>query len=154
MNYVFLLESAKSLLQDSPNNLSLLSNASAFIKDNIENLNWAGFYLFDGTRLTLGPFQGKVACEIINPGRGVCGTAYQTKEIQVVEDVHAIDNHIACDPLSMSETVIPIINNGEVWGVFDLDAPVPNRFDKELVDFLTKFVEILTKYIDFNKSLI
>lgn len=154
MKYVFLLESAKALLQDSPNNLSLLSNASAFINDNIENLNWVGFYLFDGTKLTLGPFQGKVACEIIHPSRGVCGTAYTTKEIQVVKDVHAIDNHIACDPLSSSETVIPIINHGEVWGVFDLDSPIVNRFDQDLVDFLTKFVEILTKYIDFNKSLI
>ncbi|VEU83186.1 GAF domain-containing protein [Acholeplasma hippikon] len=154
MNYVFLLESAKSLLQDSPNNLSLLSNASAFIKDNFDNLNWVGFYLFDGTKLTLGPFQGKVACEIIHPGRGVCGTAYVTKETQVIPDVHAIDNHIACDAASMSETVIPIMNHGEVWGVFDLDAPITNRFDEEFVDFLQKYVEILTKYIDFNKSLI
>ena len=154
MNYVNLLESAKSLLADSPNNLSLLSNASAFINDNIKDLNWAGFYIYDKTNLTLGPFQGKVACEVIAPGRGVCGTAFITKEIQVVKDVHAIDNHIACDPNSNSEIVVPILHNNEVWGVLDVDSPVIDRFNDELVDFFTKFTEIITNKLDFNKSLI
>lgn len=154
MNYVTLLESAEALLKDEPNTLSLLSNASAFLKENIENLNWVGFYLFDGEKLTLGPFQGKVACNIIFPKKGVVGTGFSTKEIQVVPDVSKIENHIYCDPLSMSEVVLPIIHHDKVWGVLDLDAPVIDRFDDGLVLFLKDFTEKLIKYIDFDKSFI
>ncbi len=154
MNYVTLLESAEALLKDEPNTLSLLSNASAFLKESIENLNWVGFYLFDGEKLTLGPFQGKVACNIIFPKKGVVGTGFSTKEIQVVPDVSKIENHIYCDPLSMSEVVLPIIHNDKVWGVLDLDAPVIDRFDDGLVLFLKDFTEKLIKYIDFDKSFI
>lgn len=154
MNYVTLLASAEALLKDEPNTLSLLSNASAFLKESIENLNWVGFYLFDGEKLTLGPFQGKVACNIIYPEKGVVGTGFSTKEIQVVPDVSKIENHIYCDPLSMSEVVLPIISNDQVWGVLDLDAPIIDRFDEALVEFLKDFTKKLVKYIDFNKSFI
>jgi L-methionine (R)-S-oxide reductase len=154
MNYDILLESANALFKDEPNTLSLLSNASAFLNENIPTINWVGFYLFDGTKLTLGPFQGKVACQVIEPGRGVCGTALVEKKTQVVKDVHAIDNHIACDPNSNSEVVIPIFNKLSVYGVLDIDSPVTNRFDSELVHFLEQFVVILSKYIDFSVKLV
>lgn len=154
MNYEILLQSANELFKTEPTQLSLLSNASAFIYENIPNLNWSGFYLFDGHQLTLGPFQGKVACNVIAPGKGVCGTALITKKVQVVDDVNAIDNHIACDGNSQSEVVIPIIHNHEVYGVLDVDAPIIARFDQALVSFLREYVAILSKYIDFSRKLI
>ncbi len=154
MNYGILLQSANELFKDEPNNLSLLSNASAFIKQNIDHLNWVGFYLYTQKDLTLGPFQGKVACNIIPPGKGVVGTGYLKKEIIVVEDVNKIENHIMCDPLSQSEVVVPIMHAGKVWAIFDIDAPVTNRFDQDLVHFLQQFGQLLEKYIDFNAGLI
>ncbi len=154
VNYEILLQSADELFKTEPNQLSLLSNASAFIYENIPNLNWSGFYLFDGSNLTLGPFQGKVACNVIAPGRGVCGTALLTKQVQVVADVNAIDNHIACDNNSQSEVVIPIIKNGVVYGVLDVDAPVTSRFDHDLVEFFKEYILILSKYIDFSIKLV
>ena len=149
-----MLESADNLFKSEPNTLSLLSNAAAFLKENLDNLNWVGFYLFDGTNLTLGPFQGKVACNVIAPGKGVCGTGFIEKKTQVVGDVSKIENHIYCDPNSQSEVVIPIMNGSDVYGVLDLDAPIVERFDTQLVHFLEDYVKILTKYIDFNKGLI
>lgn len=149
-----MLESAENLFKSEPNTLSLLSNAAAFLKQNLENLNWVGFYLFNGTNLTLGPFQGKVACNVIAPGKGVCGTGYLEKKTQVVPDVSKIDNHIYCDPNSQSEVVVPIMNGNTCFGVLDLDAPIVDRFDTQLVDFLQEFILIVTKNIDFNKGLI
>ncbi len=155
MNYKLLLKMSKSLLENEPNNLSLLSNASAFLNEHIPNINWVGFYLFDGTNLTLGPFQGKVACNIINPNKGIVGQSYHLKKTLVIPDVRLEDNHIYCDPNSLSEVVIPIINNNNnVWGVLDVDAPIVNRFDNDLVGFLHQFIKVLTYHIDFNKSLI
>lgn len=154
MNYDLILESASELLKDEPNNLSLLSNASAFLKQNIDQLNWVGFYLFNQKNLTLGPFQGKVACNVIAPGKGVVGTGFIKKETIVVDDVNKIDNHIMCDPLSQSEVVIPIMNQESVWAILDVDAPITNRFDSHLVDFLQQFGRLIEKYIDFNGSLI
>jgi len=148
MNYNSLLKQAQNLLTTQPNNIALLSNASAFLNDVIPHLNWVGFYLFDGTNLVVGPFQGKVACSVIKPGNGVCGTAYVTQEIQVVKDVHAIENHIVCDPNSNSEVVVPMIIEGDVFGVLDVDSPVLDRFDADLVDFLADFVKILINLID------
>lgn len=149
MSYRSLLQLGAHLLSDEPTQISLLANASAFLNENIDQINWVGFYLYDGQKLTLGPFQGKVACNIIKPGLGVCGTALSTQETQVVDDVHVIYNHIVCDENSQSEVVIPIIKENRVFGVLDVDSPIKARFDKDLVKFLEDFVEIIIKRIDF-----
>ena len=111
---------------------ALLSNLSAFIKENIDNINWAGFYIYKDKELVLGPFQGKIACTRIQPGKGVCGTAFIYAKTIIVEDVHKFEGHIACDSDSLSEIVVPIIINNNVWGVIDVDSPILSRFtDKE-----------------------
>ena len=93
---------------------ALLSNLSAFIKENIDNINWAGFYIYKDKELVLGPFQGKIACTRIQPGKGVCGTAFIYAKTIIVEDVHKFEGHIACDSDSLSEIVVPIIINNNV----------------------------------------
>ncbi len=143
-----LLETAKLLLEEQPNELAILSNASAFINDTIDNLNWAGFYLWDGKQLTVGPFQGKVACSTIALGKGVCGEAALKKQTLVIDDVLSHSNHIACDANSRSEIVVPIFIKGRLYGVLDVDAPVINRFDQDLVVFFEEFVQLLVKVID------
>ncbi|HPG42855.1 MAG TPA: GAF domain-containing protein [Acholeplasmataceae bacterium] len=143
-----LLETAKLLLAEQPNELAILSNASAFINDTIDNLNWAGFYLWDGKQLTVGPFQGKVACSTIALGKGVCGEAALKKQTLVIDDVLSHSNHIACDANSRSEIVVPIFIKGRLYGVLDVDAPVLNRFDQDLVVFFEEFVQLLVKVID------
>ena len=105
-----------------------LANASALLWQSLPELNWAGFYLVEGDRLVLGPFQGKTACIEIPLGRGVCGTAAAEDRTMVVEDVHCFRGHIACDSASNSEIVVPLRRNGRVVGVLDLDSPVKNRF--------------------------
>ena len=105
-----------------------LANASALLWQALPELNWAGFYLLEGDRLVLGPFQGKTACIEIPLGRGVCGTAAAEDRTRVVEDVHCFRGHIACDSASNSEIVVPLRRNGRVVGVLDLDSPVKNRF--------------------------
>lgn len=143
------IEQAKALLETQPNQIALLSNASAFINDTIDTLNWAGFYLFDGKVLTVGPFQGHVACSTIPLGQGVCGEAAEKRVTMVVDDVLAHKNHIACDSNSRSEIVVPIIINNKLFGVLDVDSPVNSRFDDELKNFFEAFVDLLTKLIDF-----
>ena len=105
-----------------------LANASALLWQALPELNWAGFYLLEGDRLVLGPFQGKTACIEIPLGRGVCGVAAAEDRTLVVEDVHCFRGHIACDSASNSEIVVPLRRNGRVVGVLDLDSPVRNRF--------------------------
>ncbi|MDY0295679.1 MAG: GAF domain-containing protein [Acholeplasmataceae bacterium] len=143
-----LLEAAKLLLEEQPNELAVLSNASAFIHDTIDQLNWAGFYLWDGKQLTVGPFQGRVACSTIPLGKGVCGEAALNKQTLVIKDVHNHENHIACDANSRSEVVVPIFIKNRLYGVLDIDAPIVDRFNDELVDFFEHFVELLVKVID------
>ena len=140
-----------SLLAGEHNQTANLANASALIMQTIPQLNWAGFYLYDSqtNELVLGPFQGKVACMHIAMGAGVCGTAAATKETVVVDDVHQFNGYIACDSDAQSELVIPLIKNGQVKGVFDLDAPVLGRFaDQAIVDELETFCQELIKTID------
>ena len=109
-----------------------LANAAAAIYHALPALNWAGFYLARGAELVLGPFQGKPACIRIALGRGVCGTAAQTRETQLVRDVNAFDGHIACDAASQSEIVVPLVKtDGSLLGVWDVDSPVINRFDED-----------------------
>ena len=143
-----LLQSAQALLQIQPNSTSVLANASAFLMESLDHLNWVGFYLFDGKKLNVGPFQGKVACSTIALGKGVCGEAALTQKTLVVDDVQSYQNHIACDSNSKSEVVVPIFIKGRLFGVLDVDSPTFNRFDQETVQFLEEFTKLLIKTID------
>ncbi len=129
--YQHLVSQVESLFAEEHDFIANLANFSALIYQTLPNLNWVGFYLLRGDELVLGPFQGKVACVRIPMGNGVCGTAAQKRETIVVPDVHQFPGHIACDSASQSEVVIPLINDGQLWGVLDLDSPHLNRFDGE-----------------------
>jgi len=118
-----------SLTADEPDPIANMANVSALIGQYLPDLNWAGFYRNLNEELVLGPFQGKAACIRIPFGKGVCGAAAATRETQLVEDVHAFPGHIACDAASRSELVVPIVYQGELLGVLDLDSPLPARFD-------------------------
>jgi GAF domain-containing protein len=123
--------------------LTDLANGAAFIFENLPELNWAGFYLNDGTKLVLGPFQGKVACTEIPFSKGVCGSAFSRNEAVIVDDVHAFPGHIVCDPASRSELVVPFGKGGEVWGVLDLDSARPARFTEFERDFGIEICRLL-----------
>jgi L-methionine (R)-S-oxide reductase len=129
--YASLAQQLTGLLHGEPDATANAANMSALIYELMPDLNWAGFYFMRGPELVLGPFQGKVACVRIPVGRGVCGTAVERKASMVVPDVHAFPGHIACDSASRSELVVPLIRNGAVLGVLDLDSPSPNRFDED-----------------------
>ena len=131
-DYKLLTEQLNSLASDEPLFVPVLSNASALLFENLEDINWAGFYLMDKGSLLLGPFQGKVACIRIPLGRGVCGTAAKLDKTQLVANVHEFEGHIACDADSNSEIVIPMHCNGKVIGVLDIDSPVYDRFKFEI----------------------
>ena len=118
-----------ALLAEEPDPIANAANTAALIYHGLPNLNWAGFYFRSGAELVLGPFQGKPACVRIPVGRGVCGTAAVQGTAILVPNVHDFPGHIACDPESCSELVAPLIENGSVWGVLDLDSPQPARFD-------------------------
>jgi GAF domain-containing protein len=120
-----------ALTAGEPDSIANMANAAAVIWQYLPDLNWAGFYRMVDGELVLGPFQGKAACIRIAVGKGVCGTAAATRDTQLVEDVHAFPGHIACDAASRSELVVPLVRNGVVLGVLDLDSPEPARFDAE-----------------------
>ncbi|MFI3252546.1 MAG: GAF domain-containing protein [bacterium] len=124
-----------------------LSNASSMLNNTLDNINWVGFYLYDGTKLTLGPFQGNPACTVIPNYRGVCGHVVKTKESIIVPDVHLFEGHIACDSASNSEIVIPIFKDNELFGVLDIDSPIKNRFDENDLINLQKFIHFLETVI-------
>ena len=130
-DYSLLCEQLRSLAESERHWLPLLSNASALLYDALPELNWAGFYLMESGSLLLGPFQGKIACIRIPLGKGVCGTAAERDETQLVPDVHAFPGHIACDCASRSEIVVPLHGGGKVIGVLDIDSPVEGRFGEE-----------------------
>ncbi len=129
--YRDLMAQAESLLQREPDDVANMANAAALIFHGLPDLNWAGFYLLRGNTLVLGPFQGKPACARIAMGRGVCGTAAETRRSVIVHDVHAFPGHIACDLASKSELVVPMLRDGTLLGVLDLDSPLPARFDSD-----------------------
>ncbi|MDO7844421.1 GAF domain-containing protein [Sphingomonas immobilis] len=118
-----------ALTADEPDAIANMANMAALLWEYLPDLNWAGFYRMVGGELVLGPFQGKAACIRIPVGKGVCGAAAATLETQLVEDVHAFPGHIACDAASRSELVVPIVYQGALLGVLDLDSPLPARFD-------------------------
>ena len=140
----------RGILTDETDPVANMANMSAVIFQQLPQLNWAGFYVRRGEQLVLGPFQGKPACVRIAWGRGVCGTAAQTAQTQVVPDVHAFAGHIACDGASQSEIVIPVIVAGKVWGVLDIDSPVLARFDDTDEMYLERAVEEFIARTDFN----
>jgi GAF domain-containing protein len=120
-----------ALITGEPDAIANMANAAALLWEYLPDLNWAGFYRNVGDELVLGPFQGKAACIRIPFGKGVCGAAAATLETQRVEDVHAFPGHIACDAASASELVVPIVHDGRLIGVLDLDSPTPGRFTPE-----------------------
>jgi L-methionine (R)-S-oxide reductase len=120
-----------SLFAGERNGLANAANMTALLYEALPDVNWVGFYFLQGNELVLGPFQGRVACVRIAMGRGVCGTAAARRETLIVPDVHAFPGHIACDAASRSEAVVPLIQNGTLLGVLDLDSPRPARFDQE-----------------------
>lgn len=132
-----------ALIDGVPHKIANLANASALLYDAMDRLNWAGFYLMEGGRLVLGPFQGKTACIEIPVGRGVCGTAVARRETIRVEDVHQFPGHIACDSASNSEIVLPLFKEGEVVGVLDIDSPFTCRFTAEDEEGLEAFARII-----------
>jgi L-methionine (R)-S-oxide reductase len=130
--YDDLVQQARGLMQGESDMIANAANFSALIFNSLTEVNWAGFYLFEGIELVVGPFQGKPACIRIALGRGVCGTAAQTRTTQLVRDVHAFDGHIACDAASQSEIVVPLVKaDGSLLGVWDVDSPVTDRFDDD-----------------------
>ena len=143
--YPVILERLTALTDGVPHLIANLANASALLNEALADINWVGFYLVEGDRLVLGPFQGKTACIEIPAGRGVCGTALARDEIQLVYDVHQFPGHIACDSASNSEIVVPLHKDGAVVAVLDIDSPTVGRFTQEDRDGLTQVGRVLEK---------
>jgi L-methionine (R)-S-oxide reductase len=149
--YAEMTRSLESLLEGESDALANLSNAAGLLAQSLDRINWCGFYLLRGKELLLGPFQGKPACVRIPVGKGVCGTAAARRETLVVPDVNRFPGHIACDAASRSEIVVPILENGLLRGVLDVDSPEPGRFDDEDRTGLERYVEVLLSRIDWRR---
>ncbi|UXH99883.1 GAF domain-containing protein [Photobacterium sp. TY1-4] len=143
--YERLTKQAVSLIEGESDLIANISNISALLFMELEDINWAGFYFLKGEQLVLGPFQGNPACVRIPVGRGVCGTAIAEDKVQRIADVHQFEGHIACDAASNSEIVIPFRVKGELYGVLDIDSPSLSRFDQSDEDGLVSFVRELQK---------
>lgn len=146
--YRELAQMAEGLFTGERDAIANAANLSALIWLGLDRLNWSGFYFLRGGELVLGPFQGRPACVRIALGKGVCGTAAQTRETVVVPDVHAFPGHIACDAASRSEVVVPLIAKGRLIGVLDLDSPEPGRFDAEDAAGLERLAALWTNASD------
>lgn len=142
-----LQKQAQALLSDEQDRIANAANLSALIFNHLEQVNWAGFYFLQHDELVLGPFQGQPACVRIPFGRGVCGTAAAMRRTQRVADVHAFEGHIACDAASRSEIVVPLILNGQVIGVLDIDSPVTDRFSMDDQCLIEQLAEIYIQSI-------
>jgi L-methionine (R)-S-oxide reductase len=141
--YDLLLQQAQALIADESDVIANMANLSALLYNSLPDLNWAGFYIMRAGELVLGPFQGQVACVRIPVGKGVCGTAVATGEVQLVEDVHQFAGHIACDAASNSEIVLPVRYNNEIIAVLDIDSPQLARFDSVDKQHLETLVTLL-----------
>jgi GAF domain-containing protein len=148
-SYDLLLQQTRALFDGERDMLANLAQFSALIYNALPDLNWAGFYMARGKQLVLGPFQGKVACVRIPFGRGVCGTCAETRQPQLVPDVHAFPGHIACDSASNSELVLPVLKGGELLAVLDLDSPRLSRFDENDASGLARMLEVLVSATDW-----
>jgi len=129
--YAQLLQQARGLMHGEPDRVANAANLSALVFHALPQLNWVGFYFFDGHELVVGPFQGHPACVRIALGRGVCGTAAAQRRTQRIADVELFPGHIPCDAASRSELVVPLFDGDRLIGVFDLDSPVTDRFDED-----------------------
>ncbi len=129
--YAQLAAQAQALVHGEPDRIANAANLAALVFHSLPDLNWVGFYLYDGKELVVGPFQGQPACVRIPLDKGVCGAAARTRQTQRVADVEAFPGHIACDSASRSELVVPLVHGDELVGVFDIDSPRPGRFDEE-----------------------
>ncbi len=143
-NYDLLLKQIQSIVKSDLPLVSNLANTSSILFK-MENVNWAGFYLFDESKLVLGPFQGEVACTTIPLGKGVCGTSAKERRTIIVDNVHEFDGHIACSSLSKSEIVVPLIRDEKLIGVIDIDSSIYSRFKKEEQEFLEAVAQELVK---------
>lgn len=149
-NYQLLLAQLEALLEGERNALANLSNASAMLNQALPNSVFTGFYLFDGEELLLGPFQGGVSCVHIALGKGVCGESAQKQETLMVDDVTTHENYIACDSAAMSEIVVPMLKNGKLLGVLDLDSRLKADYNEIDKSYLEQFVSILVEKTDWN----
>jgi len=145
--YELLVKQVKNLLNKNDNIISNLSNLCAALKQTFSKICWVGFYLYDGNKLYLGPFQGKVACTQIQIGKGVCGTSAQKRETIIVDDVDKFPGHIVCDVESKSEIVVPVIKDGKLFGVLDIDSAEYNSFDETDKKYLEEIINFLEKEI-------
>ncbi|WP_141502819.1 GAF domain-containing protein [Paenibacillus luteus] len=146
-NYELVIRQLEALLEGESDVIANLSNASALLNQFLDDINWVGFYLFKNDELVLGPFQGLPACFRIPLHRGICGkTATERKTVRV-DDVHKFPEHIACDSASRSEIVIPIIINGDLFGVLDIDSPSLDRFDEIDQQYLEQFINQLITHL-------
>lgn len=148
--YNYLNLKLTGLICEEPDWLANLSNASALLWLLLDDINWAGFYLHKNGELVLGPFQGKPACTHIQIGKGVCGTAAKELKTQIVRNVHDFPGHIACDSASSSEIVVPIVSQGKLVAVLDIDSPIYDRFNDEDGQYIQKFVDTLVKYVNWD----
>lgn len=152
--YGYLNLKLTGLICDESDWLANLSNASALLYLLLEDINWAGFYLYKNGELVLGPFQGKPACTRIELGNGVCGTAAAKLQTQLVKNVHEFPGHIVCDAASNSEIVVPIVSDNKLKGVLDIDSPTLQRFDEVDKEYLEKFTSIIIKYVKFPENFV
>ena len=143
--YPLILTQLQALTEGGPYLIDNLANASALLNEALPDINWVGFYLVEGGKLVLGPFQGKTACIEIPCGRGVCGAAMARDEVMLVPDVHAFPGHIACDSASNSEIVVPLRKDGQVVAVLDIDSPTKGRFTEEDAQGLARVGQLLEK---------
>ena len=145
--YRLLNQQAQALIEHEPDLIANMANLSALLFNQLPDLNWAGFYIMRSGELVLGPFQGQVACVRIPVGKGVCGTAVATGQVQLVKDVHEFPGHIACDAASNSEIVLPLRHNGEIIAVLDIDSPSLARFDAEDQAGLEQLISLFEQHL-------
>jgi GAF domain-containing protein len=145
--YSDLASALAGLVTGEPDTIANMANASALIFETLPDVNWVGFYRNVDGELVLGPFQGRPACIRIAFGSGVCGVAAERRQVQRVEDVHAFPGHIACDAASASEIVVPLIRDGELLGVLDIDSPAKGRFTEEDEAGVVRLAEILSRVL-------
>ena len=143
--YAQLAAQARALVHGEPDRIANAANLAALVFHSLPGLNWVGFYLYDGKELVVGPFQGLPACVRIALDRGVCGAAASTRQTQRIADVEAFPGHIACDAASRSELVVPLVHDGKLVGVFDLDSPRLDRFDAHDQDGLEAIARIFVE---------
>jgi len=149
-NYNEIIKMIPHLLEGERNFITNSANFSAIIFENVSDLNWVGFYIFNGKELVLGPFQGKNACVRISLDKGVCGYSATRKETVIVDNVHEFPGHIACDANSKSEIVIPILQNNEPYAILDIDSPIFSRFSAIEKDFFENALKVFLEHTDLK----